>query len=89
MLPDPVTSYYKITYSVSPPDPFEFAIFIAASTNYTGTGNEFGDGGVSGLQQITAVAEAIASAIDANSTSWNDMTVTSIEAFPTDMLELA
>lgn len=81
----PVTDYYHIAYTAEDQSGsvFEFGIDIRRSDYYSGDGSDMGNGSASGMTQLSAVAEGIATGIQtASAPYWNNVTVVSIDAAP-------
>lgn len=87
----PANEYYRIVYTAKDQSDSEseFIIDIRRADYYAGDGSDMGNSTASGIQQLTAVAEGIASGIEASSAPfWNDITVKSIHASPAEPTRL-
>lgn len=80
----PQSEYYQITLnSNGTGGPFDVAFNIARADAFTGDGSDMGNGSVSGMDQLLAIAQGIASGLEATSAPyWDNITVVSITRTP-------
>lgn len=80
----PQSEYYQITLnSNGSGGSFDVAFNIARADVFTGDGSDLGNGSVSGDEQLMAVAQGIASGLEATSGPyWDNITVVSITRTP-------
>lgn len=85
-----ISNYYRITYSSDGSGgQFNFQINICRADAFSGDGSELGNGSASGIDQLTSLAQAIATGIEAQSAPfWDNISIVSIETNPTDPVQI-
>uniref|UniRef100_A0AAU2A2D3 Uncharacterized protein n=1 Tax=Streptomyces sp. NBC_00093 TaxID=2975649 RepID=A0AAU2A2D3_9ACTN len=80
----PQSEYYQITlHSNGSGGEFDVAFNIARAGSFAGDGSDMGNGSVPGMDQLMAIAEGIASGLEAASAPyWDNITVVSITRTP-------
>lgn len=89
-LPDIGPGYYLFTFhSDGKGGQFQFQVAAAVPGKFTGTGEEFGGGYVTPLEQLRALAAGIAAGLtEANKPWWDNITLVGVETVPVGMVTL-